>query len=108
MHDTNMTNKDEIIGNIRTVANLNTKAKEYWLEKLSGKPEKNCFSYDHVSGIGEARYEQIHFSYPGDGAVYAKLMKLSGASDPRLHMILATVLTLLLYKYTGAGDILLG
>ncbi|MGE5341613.1 MAG: amino acid adenylation domain-containing protein [Candidatus Omnitrophota bacterium] len=83
------------------------KEKEYWLDKLSGEWAKSRFpsANEHTSPC-ETSPDRINFRL--DGYLYANVMKLSANSDVRLHIILSTLLTLLVGKYSGTDDILIG
>ncbi|MCP4152415.1 MAG: AMP-binding protein, partial [bacterium] len=94
-----------------------TDEEHYWLNKLSGELKKIRIPYDYEqtagSGIGvvlqlpaPAKYRNVEFSFHGQ--LYANLMTLCNNSHPRLHMILLTALYLLLEKYTGNEDIIVG
>jgi amino acid adenylation domain-containing protein/non-ribosomal peptide synthase protein (TIGR01720 family) len=88
----------------------------YWLSKLSGDLVKSCFPYDYPEKVaGEIETGEIEID-PGSetvkgtitGELFQKLMKLSGSSDPKLHIILAAGLMALLNRYTGNTDIIVG
>ncbi len=86
-----------------------TKEKNYWLQKLSGQLVKSSFPPDFKEGKSAeqpAGAGEYTFSITGD--MFSKLMKLRNGADPRLQMILATALVLLLDKYTGNGDVIFG
>jgi amino acid adenylation domain-containing protein len=50
--------------------------------------------------------ETLDFKFQGE--IFARLMQLSNQSDLRLFIILLTVLLMLLEKYTGSKDIIIG
>jgi amino acid adenylation domain-containing protein len=91
-------------------ANQNIKERDYWLNKLAGEPGMSNFPYDCKNDYKNAAACEItaeeRFSLNGE--IYPRLMKLSNGSDLRLHMILATGLVILLHKYTGSEDIIIG
>jgi tyrocidine synthetase III len=89
-------------------ASQSFKEREYWLKKLSGEIVKSNFPYDYklASLIDAPVMETKHFKLIGDD--YDQLMKLSNGSDSRLHMILIAATMILIYKYTGNLDIILG
>ncbi len=92
-------------------ANQNLKEKAYWLEKLSGEPERTAFLYDYRFARtvpGETGGEKETQTAAFTGETFQLLMKLSNGSDARLHMILTTALAALLHKYTGSTDIIVG
>jgi len=86
-----------------------TREKDYWLSQLSGELVKTHFPYDFKPKDTAASGESpgiVKFDLNGD--LFAKLMKLSNGSDPRLHMVLTAGLLALLNKYTGNKDLLVG
>lgn len=88
-------------------ASQHTKEKEYWLEKLSGNLIKTGFPYDNkkITNNNDT-LNTVKFSFGNE--LYSRLIKLSNRSDSRLLMILAAGLNLLLDKYTGNKDIVVG
>lgn len=85
----------------------NYREKEFWLNRFSRQFEKSQFLYDcrHTAEAGE---REVMAECALSGELYSKLMQLSCGSDYALHVILLTGLVLLLEKYTGKKDILLG
>jgi len=89
------------------VAGQHRKEEKYWLKRLSGEWVKISIPYDHPRDIGNNhRLDSLSFDFPED--IDIKLMKLSNESDARLFMILASALVVLLNKYTGYRDIIIG
>jgi amino acid adenylation domain-containing protein len=91
-------------------ANQRIKEQNYWLNKLSGQWTKTMFPVDYnkkTSGTPGAPHMEIK-TFRITGELFAQIMKLRNNSDSRLFMILVAVVTVLLYKYTGNKDILLG
>jgi amino acid adenylation domain-containing protein len=83
------------------------KEREYWLKKLSGKPESTHIMYDEPWEKTQERFmETLTSRFPGD--VFTKLLKLSNNSDAGLFIILVTAVVVLLAKYTGSKDIIIG
>ncbi|MCX6584763.1 MAG: amino acid adenylation domain-containing protein [Candidatus Aminicenantes bacterium] len=85
----------------------NTREKEYWLNKLSGELVKSNFYYDSKSksvDIYRSGKEEFRFT----GELFSKFLQLSNNSDLRLHMILTAGLAILIEKYTGQKDIIIG
>ncbi len=85
------------------------KERDYWLKKLSGDLVKCYFPYDHKHKKKEDKKNLINeaeFVFSGD--LFLKLMQLSKGNDFMLHMILMGGLIVLLNKYTGSSDIILG
>ncbi|MCP4147327.1 MAG: amino acid adenylation domain-containing protein [bacterium] len=90
----------------RTVAaGQNVEERDYWLGKLAGELVKTTFPYDHRKG-GEGG--AAAFSFQLTGEVFAGLVKISNKSNPRLHILLTAGWLMLLNKYTGSGDIIVG
>jgi len=86
---------------------------DYWQKKLSGNLVKSVFPYDHdkkFQGKGSLTSgratETITFTLPRQ--LFWHLLKVSNGSDARLNMALITGIIILLYKYTGSRDILVG
>jgi amino acid adenylation domain-containing protein len=87
-------------------AKQNKKEREYWLGKLSGDIEKSRFPYDYRQTPEEPIIDTVQFDLSGE--LFVKLTGLSNKSDLRLHMILVSALVILLEKYTGRKDIIVG
>ncbi|MCP4220394.1 MAG: AMP-binding protein, partial [bacterium] len=86
-------------------AGRNIQERDYWLEKLSGEPTKTFFPYDYRK-TAEDEKARLTFTITGDA--YALLMKISNKSGPRLHILLTAGWLILLNKYTGSSDIIVG
>lgn len=84
------------------------KEREYWLHKLSGELVKSSFPPDQGKAFGSKEFTRktIDFELPAD--LCERLLTIGNNSDSRLHMLLVTGLSLLLYKYTDRRDILIG
>ncbi|MCU0288097.1 MAG: AMP-binding protein, partial [Acidobacteria bacterium] len=86
-----------------------TRERDYWLKRLTGEIEKTYFPYDFPAiGIQaiERKIETITFELTGE--LFSRLIKLSNQFDPRLHVILTASVVLLLHKYTGSMDVMVG
>jgi len=84
-----------------------SRERDYWLRQLSGSPEKVYFGYDHHKRAdGPKEVESVLFQMTGE--IFSKVIWTSNESDYRLHMILVAALVVLLEKYTGSKDIILG
>ena len=86
------------------------KERDYWLERLSGPLEPVCFPRDRrvpppKEGDGP-RMHTVTFTFTGE--LFEKLMHVRKDSDNKLFMILVTGLVVLLEKYSGKTDIILG
>ncbi len=83
--------------------------RDYWLNKFSGEITKTNFPYDWTkkATLENIEYKNIYkFSFTPE--LSAKLLKMSTQSNENLYMLLLSGLMLLLYKYTGSYDILVG
>ncbi|MCP4148629.1 MAG: non-ribosomal peptide synthetase, partial [bacterium] len=101
-----MTNK-ETHGEKAFAATQYKKEREYWVNKLSGEVERAFFPLDRRVGDADDRVMgALDFEVPGK--LYARLAEIMAGSEPRLHMLLVTGMALLLYKYTGRDDIVMG
>ena len=99
--------KEIITERLRIAANQNREARDYWLKKLSLETTKSFFPVDYnVPGEKKPKMEEFPFSFSAETA--ARLIKFSGNSDVRLHMVMVGVLSVLLIKYTGSSNISIG
>ena len=92
--------------NLLIAARQKVKERDYWLDKLSGNPVISNFFYDNKMDGNKKNRETIDFKLQGD--VFLKLMEFSKGSDHTLHMILTAALVLLVNKYTGNQDNIIG
>jgi len=88
------------------VAHQYEREREYWLTNLSGELVKSGIAYDHKESPGKRNEAEVRFQLPGN--VSSKLIKLSSGVDEVLHMALTAAVVLLLNKYTGNSDIIVG
>ncbi len=101
--DTNTTG----MGEVAVVSRQFTREENYWLNKLSGKLVKSAFPYDFPKAReSKPVMESVKFRF--SGKIFSLLMKLCKDSDPKLYMVLITSLVVLLDKYTGNKDIIVG
>jgi surfactin family lipopeptide synthetase A len=79
--------------------------KVYWLKKLAGElPRTRIFT---TSGDGRiVKRQTIEFSLPG--GTTEKLLAVTGSSDLSLYIFLLASLYVLLYRYSGESDLLVG
>ncbi len=96
----------KIPSELRIVAHQYIKERDYWLDKLSGEWVKSSFSYDYRKEITGINKDEFQFRIPKE--IFVKLMKLSNGVDDLLHIALSASLILLLNKYSGASDIVIG
>ncbi len=88
-------------------ANQNIKERDYWLEKLSNNLQKTSIHYDFKKvEKAEPTMDLLEFALSGE--LSSRLMALSSGFDYTLHIVLVAGLVVLLYKYTGSKDILIG
>jgi hypothetical protein len=92
-------------------AGKKTKEKKYWLNQLGGELVKSVFPFDYQgSEKSRNKYEIKNkynpFNLPGE--ISGKLVKMAGDSDLRLFVIFVSLLALLLNRYTGNTDIIVG
>lgn len=92
-------------------ANQKIKEKNYWLKKLSGISGKSSFSIiqridEEKPGESKTGLEPVAFNLSGEA--FQALTKLSKKDDRTLHVILAAGVIVLLYRYTGSDDIVVG
>ncbi|HLP47415.1 MAG TPA: condensation domain-containing protein, partial [Candidatus Kapabacteria bacterium] len=86
--------------------------RKYWLHKLAGELAMCHFPYDFSHrqvGNKSAAVESVkNLKFRFHGSLYEKAMTLSSGADVKLHMILVTGMFVLLHKYTGNNDIMIG
>jgi non-ribosomal peptide synthetase component F len=97
---------EEISGEKTKAASQKVRERDFWLKRLAGDWQKTSFYYDHPEVTGPRTQKSLSFNFTGES--FSDLMRLSNNSDQRLFMILAARLVLLLYKYTGHTDIMVG
>ena len=96
---------------LAAAAEQNVKEKDFWLAELAGDLVKTSFPYDYkYNRPGKTpdaeTVDQCLITFNQD--LSSKLMQLSKGSEVKLHMILTAILVLLLNKYTGQSDIIIG
>ncbi|WP_066496034.1 non-ribosomal peptide synthetase [Abyssisolibacter fermentans] len=86
---------------------INTKQKEYWLSQLSGELQEVQLMSDYdIKERSEIKLKEVSFSIPEELSM--KILKLGKSSDLSLYLILLTSLKILVNKYTGIDDIIIG
>ncbi|MDD4111509.1 MAG: amino acid adenylation domain-containing protein [Herbinix sp.] len=84
-----------------------TTEKAYWMNKLSGELTISYFPRDFFAPENSSKVmEEEEFCIQQD--LCKKLLLLSKSSDVKLHMIFSAALMILVNKYTGKEDIILG
>jgi len=92
---------------LAVAADQNVKEKEYWLRTLSGDLEKPVFPPDYRSIPGETvNHGQEVLSITGEAASHIK--RLAKESPVKTFMIFTALIIVLLERYSGKQDILLG
>lgn len=101
-----MTNK-AFTGELAITASQKNKERDYWLKQLAANPGKTGFPYDSQKkrNVGDV-FDSLEFSFPD--SLYHKLMKVGNDSDLRVYIIITAGLIVLLNKYTGQNDIIVG
>ncbi|MFB6367480.1 condensation domain-containing protein, partial [Paenibacillus elgii] len=88
-------------------ANQQVKEKQFWQEQLSGEPALDGFPSSRLYLDSTERWRQaLPFRLPKETA--DKLLRLANDSDVRLHVILLAAMFVLMYKYTGNEDAVIG
>jgi amino acid adenylation domain-containing protein len=103
-----MKNKS-LSGDMAIAVSQSSKERQFWLKKFPGDVVKSVLPYDQLKTKKETTDHEsdfVTFKFPGK--LFSRLMGLSKASDYTLHVILAAVLVLLIHKYTGQQDIIVG
>ncbi|MGD2085228.1 MAG: amino acid adenylation domain-containing protein [Candidatus Aminicenantes bacterium] len=88
-------------------AGQKSKEENYWLTRFSGELIKSTFPYDFNQTDGPTPPVGCH-PFQLTGNVFSRLMKLINNADVRLYITLAAGWLVLLNKYTGNRDIVLG
>jgi amino acid adenylation domain-containing protein/non-ribosomal peptide synthase protein (TIGR01720 family) len=83
-------------------ANVNIKEKEFWMRSLKGPLPKSVFPYDENPGD-----EYDGFSVQWQGELYKRLASIANRDHRVLHIVLMTLVSLLLERYTGIDDTLI-
>jgi amino acid adenylation domain-containing protein len=81
--------------------------KEFWLRQLQGEHPGSAIPYDFSDERKNNQPLTAQSFVLGDD-LNQKVWKLAGGSHHRLHMILSALWCVLLHKYDGGDDILLG
>jgi amino acid adenylation domain-containing protein len=91
---------------IAIAASQSFKEKKYWSDKLAGVQGGCCFPYDFEVGMQKPVIDTFRFKL--SGAPASQLIKLSNESYSRLHMIITACVAVLLERYSGSSDIIIG
>ncbi|MCU0284948.1 MAG: amino acid adenylation domain-containing protein [Acidobacteria bacterium] len=91
-----------------------SKEKAYWTDILSKEQDVTHFPYDYYKTGSDENKKSRDNDEPGiakfrlEGELFSRLMTVANYSDPRLFILLVAGLMLLLHKYTGNDDIIIG
>jgi amino acid adenylation domain-containing protein len=97
----------EQLDSLAVAASQKTKEKDYWLNKLQGELVKSGFPYDRkMARNADIAKEQYPFTLPQTSC--QRLIQLSNNSDNRLYVVLLAAMVLLINKYSGQKDVLIG
>jgi amino acid adenylation domain-containing protein len=81
--------------------------KIYWLNKLSGKLPQTNFITDYVRPISYSGKNQfVTFEFPDELSEF--IFKLTQTSHFSIYLFLLSALSILLQKYTGSKDVIVG
>ncbi|MFC2145876.1 amino acid adenylation domain-containing protein [Acidobacteriota bacterium] len=102
----------DILNKIADTISHYEKEKNFWLEQMSGELIKTGFPYDHNKTMENQKKEEKDLTraiqFEITGTPFEQLMRLSKRNDYTLHVILTAALAILLAKYTGEQDIIVG
>ncbi|MBJ8030645.1 non-ribosomal peptide synthetase [Bacillus cereus group sp. N21] len=90
----------------KIIANQQVKEGAYWREKLAGHRKVACFPSDSYQSKSQENVSSSNYQFSDD--LLVKVKKVSNNNDYALHVVLAAAVTVLLYKYTGMEDIVIG
>ena len=95
---------------LKIAAAANIKDRDYWQQKLSGKPVKTIFPTDHeASSPTPSRPQQMGaVESKLDHRLFGRITRLTKGSLYTMHVMLTAAVAALLYKYSDTPDILLG
>jgi amino acid adenylation domain-containing protein/FkbM family methyltransferase len=97
--------RKKIASEVALAANQSLKEKRYWLKQLSGELVKSTFPYDFFV---RSTHGPEQFSGRIDQRLFQLLSGLVNNSESRMHMVLVTALMILLGRYSGHTDIMVG
>ncbi|MCP5048944.1 MAG: AMP-binding protein, partial [bacterium] len=99
--------KEKSIASLALSAGGKTRERAYWLNRLSGQPPKSSFPPDNENHQPDAdSIEEINIQLPEK--LTQRLMALSKGNDARLFIFLLAGMFVLLKKYSGNRDLVLG
>jgi len=81
----------------------------YWQQQLEKTPEKSTFLLDYTrSSVSTYNYKINNYKLKLDKKFVEKLKSLEASYNVSLFMILLATLQILIYRYTGQEDIVIG
>lgn len=99
--------KGNVSGKKLAVADQFTAERDYWLQKLDGELSFSSFPADFPDqGIGKKTMDSIEFTL--EDKLCSRLLELSNGYDYTLHMLLMTGFVILLERFTGNTDVVVG
>jgi amino acid adenylation domain-containing protein len=87
-------------------AQQSTRERDYWLNTLADLPDKVSFPFDRKKGVNKRRIDTVNRIFPEEISI--SFSRISKGVDHALHMVLTAALLVLLHKYTGSDDIVVG
>jgi amino acid adenylation domain-containing protein/non-ribosomal peptide synthase protein (TIGR01720 family) len=97
---------------LKAAANQNVKERQYWLRQLCGDWSPGCFPHDDQRDVSGAHRQEAkqpdRLTFPVADPLAARLLEVGKGDDRSLHVVLTAALALLLYRYTGSRDIVIG
>jgi len=98
---------EKSMASLAFVANTKKKEKTFWLNRMSGQPQNSSFPYDYErESSSEYSLKTIEFQFPEE--ISRQFIRLSKGNHARLFTFLTAGVFILLWKYTGKTDLLLG
>ena len=91
---------------LAVAASQNLTEKQYWLDRLSGDLVKSMFPFDFNRTGTAGHIEMERFTFKED--IFSKLMRICRGIDLSLHIVLTAGIIVLLHRYTGDYDIVVG
>jgi len=100
----------ELSERLAIAAEQNKKEKEFWYNQLAGELSKTHFPFDFkLDGkFSSSETIEFHLTRGINDSLYSRLSTITKGSDYTLNLVLITGVILLLNKYTGNNDILVG
>jgi amino acid adenylation domain-containing protein len=94
---------------LKVAAAQRNKEKEYWLRQLAGTWERAAYPEDNTRENPDYAEDPVEEEIIVlSGAVLERLDALSKRNDRAQHLILQTAQAIMVYRYTGENDIVIG